>query len=67
MRQKPSAINIIWLTMILAATVTAAYTGRMAEVTRASFDSAKSAVTLAIGLIGCCSRLYYTAFFSLDA
>jgi len=38
--------------MILIATVTAAYTGRMAEVTRASFDSAKSAVTLAIGLIG---------------
>jgi spore maturation protein SpmA len=52
MRQKPSAINIIWLAMILIATVTAAYTGRMAEVTKASFDSAKSAVTLAIGLIG---------------
>jgi len=52
MRHKPSAINIIWLAMILIATVTAAYTGRMAEVTKASFDSAKSAVTLAIGLIG---------------
>ncbi len=52
MRQKPSAINIIWLAMILIATVTAAYTGRMSEVTKASFDSAKSAVTLAIGLIG---------------
>jgi spore maturation protein SpmA len=49
---KPAAINIIWLTMILLATLTAAYTGRMDEVTKASFDSAKAAVTLAIGLIG---------------
>lgn len=52
MNQKPSAINIIWLSMILIATVTAAYTGKMAEVTAASFASAKSAVTLALGLIG---------------
>lgn len=52
MSHKPSAINIIWLAMILLATLTAAYTGRMSEVTKASFDSAKSAVTLAIGLIG---------------
>ena len=52
MKQKPSAINIVWLAMVLLATVTAAYTGRMEEVTKASFDSAKSAVTLAIGLIG---------------
>ncbi len=34
------------------ATVTAAYTGTMDQVTKASFDSAKSAVTLAISLIG---------------
>jgi len=52
MKQKPSAINIIWLSMVLLATVTAAYTGRMDEVTKASFESAKDAVTLAIGLIG---------------
>lgn len=52
MQQKPSAINIIWLSMILIATVTASYTGTMSEVTKASFESAKSAVTLAIGLIG---------------
>jgi len=52
MKQKPSAINIIWLSMVLIATVTAAYTGRMDEVTKASFESAKDAVTLAIGLIG---------------
>ncbi len=43
---------MIWLGMILVATVTAAYTGRMEQLTKASFDAAKSAVTLAIGLIG---------------
>ena len=52
MKQKPSAINIIWLSLVLIATVTAAYTGRMDAVTKASFDSAKGAVTLAIGLVG---------------
>jgi len=52
MQQKPAAINSIWLGLILTATVTAAYTGTMAEVTKASFESAKSAVTLAISLIG---------------
>ncbi len=52
MQQKPSVINIIWMSMVLVATVTAAYTGSMAEVTKASFESAKAAVTLAIGLIG---------------
>ncbi|MCB2180401.1 MAG: spore maturation protein [Desulfobulbaceae bacterium] len=52
MKQKPSAINIIWLSLVLIATVTAAYTGRMDAVTKASFESAKGAVTLAIGLIG---------------
>ncbi len=52
MKQKPSAINIIWGSLVLIATVTAAYTGKMDEVTKASFESAKSAVMLAIGLIG---------------
>ncbi|MEN8256293.1 MAG: nucleoside recognition domain-containing protein [Thermodesulfobacteriota bacterium] len=52
MKQKPSAINSIWLAMVVLATVTAAYTGRMDEVTKASFDSAKAGVMLAIGLIG---------------
>ncbi len=49
---KASAINIIWLGLIAVSVVTAAYTGRMDEVTKASFESAKSGVTLAIGLIG---------------
>ncbi len=38
--------------MVILATVTASYTGRMDEVTKASFDAAKSGVMLAIGLIG---------------
>lgn len=50
--QKPSAINIIWLTMVLLATVTAAYTGKMDAVTKASFAAAKNGVVLALGLIG---------------
>ncbi len=38
--------------MILIATVVASYTGTMDVVTKASFDSAKAGVVLAIGLIG---------------
>lgn len=52
MNKKPSPINIIWLSLILIATVTAVYTGKMVDVRDASIQSAKSAVTLAIGLIG---------------
>jgi spore maturation protein SpmA len=52
MDKKPAVINVIWLYLILSSIVVAAYTGRMDEITKASFDSAKSAVTLAISLIG---------------
>ncbi len=52
MQKKSAVINIIWLLLILVSIVVAAYTGRMQEITDASFDSAKSAVTLAISLIG---------------
>lgn len=52
MQQKASVINIIWLSMVVLATVTAAYTNRMDALTSASFESAKDAVVLAIGLIG---------------
>jgi spore maturation protein SpmA len=52
MDKKPAVINIIWLSLILIATVVAAYTGKMEAMTKASFDAAKNAVTLAIGLIG---------------
>ncbi len=51
-QKKPSAINIIWLMLILSSILVAAYTGKMAAVTEASFESAKAAVTLALGLIG---------------
>lgn len=52
MKNKPSAINVIWFYLIMISIVVAAYNGRMEEITKASFDSAKSAVTLAISLIG---------------
>ncbi|NES01177.1 MAG: spore maturation protein, partial [Symploca sp. SIO1B1] len=50
--EKPSAINLVFVGFIVVAILFAAYTGKMEEVTQASFDSAKAAVTLAIGLIG---------------
>jgi spore maturation protein SpmA len=52
MGKRPSAINVIWLYLILTSIVVAAYTGRMDAVTKASFDAAKNAVTLAITLVG---------------
>ncbi|MBN2188542.1 MAG: hypothetical protein JW699_03730 [Chitinispirillaceae bacterium] len=52
MAKKPSAINVIWLYLILLGIVVAAYTGRMDAITKSSFDAAKNAVTLAIALIG---------------
>lgn len=52
MKNRPAAINLIWLFMILLATVVASYNGTMKEMLDASFESAKSSVNLAIGLIG---------------
>ncbi len=52
MKEKVSPINNIWLAMILISVVVAAFKGNMEAVTHSSFDSAKAAVTLAIGLIG---------------
>jgi spore maturation protein SpmA len=52
MKKRPAAINLIWLFMILLATVVASYNGRMKQLLDASFESAKSSVNLAIGLIG---------------
>lgn len=45
-------MNAIWLYLILISIIVAAYTGKMDVLTKASFDSAKSAVTLAISLVG---------------
>ena len=52
MKNRPAAINLIWLFMILVATVVATYNGRMEQMLDASFESAKNSVNLAIGLIG---------------
>lgn len=52
MKEKPSPINTIWLMMVLISVIAASYTGKMAPLTNAVFESAKAAVTLAIGLIG---------------
>ncbi|MFQ5666693.1 MAG: nucleoside recognition domain-containing protein [Candidatus Binatia bacterium] len=45
-------MNAIWLALVLASVVAAAFMGTMDAVTTASIESAKSAVTLALGLIG---------------
>jgi spore maturation protein SpmA len=52
MAKKPSAINLIWLYLILISILVAAYSGKMDLVTKASFDAAKNAVMLAISLVG---------------
>lgn len=45
-------INIIWATLIIIGFAVGAITGNLDQVTNAAIDSAKSAVELAIGLIG---------------
>jgi spore maturation protein SpmA len=45
-------LNGIFIALILGAVVTAAWTGQMAEVNQALVASAKSAVEIAIGLVG---------------
>jgi spore maturation protein SpmA len=45
-------LNYIWLGLILAAVLLGGHTGKMKELTDGAFDSAKTAVTIAIGLIG---------------
>jgi spore maturation protein SpmA len=49
---RPAIMNQIWFWLIALSVLAAAFTGKMEAVTKASFDSAKTAVTLAIGLIG---------------
>ncbi len=45
-------MNAIWLGLVLGSVVTAAFSGTMEAVSTASIESAKGAVTLALGLIG---------------
>ncbi len=52
MEKKPAVINVIWLFLIISGIITAAYTDKMGIISKSSFDAAKSAVELAIKLIG---------------
>ncbi|MEI8377811.1 MAG: nucleoside recognition domain-containing protein [bacterium] len=45
-------INYIWLFLIVTSIITAVFTGKIADVTNSILLSAKSAVTIAISLIG---------------
>ncbi len=45
-------MNLVWFWLIAISVVVAAFNGRMEELTTGSFESAKTAVNLAIGLIG---------------
>ncbi len=45
-------MNIVWLLLIGAAVITAAFKGTMPQVSNAAFTSAGTAIELAIGLVG---------------
>jgi spore maturation protein A len=45
-------LNVIWIGLIVAAVIVGAATGRMEAVTKAVFDGARSAVEIALGLVG---------------
>ena len=45
-------LNAIWLGLVVSSVLFAAITGRMGEVSDAIFESAETAVTLVIGLVG---------------
>ena len=49
---KPSAINLVFIGFIAIAIIFAAYNNKMEAVSKASIESAKTAVELAIGLVG---------------
>lgn len=52
MKEKSSPINIIWFTMVFLSLAVASFKGTIPEVNAELFASAKSAVNIAIGLIG---------------
>jgi spore maturation protein SpmA len=45
-------LNYIWLALVLLAVTIGGWTGHLKEVTDGAFDGAKTAVTIALGLIG---------------
>ncbi|WP_267383752.1 nucleoside recognition domain-containing protein [Cyanobacterium sp. uoEpiScrs1] len=49
---RPSAIDLVFISLMTISILLAGYTGGMESITKASVDSAKSAVELAIGLVG---------------
>ncbi len=51
-KTKSSAINTIFILLILSGIFVALFNGSMEALTKASFDAAKTAVTLAISLVG---------------
>ncbi len=50
--KRMAVMNRIWFYLMALAVLSAAFTDQMAAVTKASFDAAKTAVNLALGLIG---------------
>lgn len=44
-------LNYVWLALIVIAVITGAVTGNIAQVTKQAFDSAETAVKIALGLI----------------
>jgi spore maturation protein SpmA len=51
-KRAPAVINYIWLCLLVLAVLAGMATGTLEAVTNASFESAKTAVTLAINLVG---------------
>ncbi|MBK6764927.1 MAG: nucleoside recognition protein [bacterium] len=45
-------VQVVWLALIFSGVITAMLTGKMADVTKATIDAAKTSVELCIGLIG---------------
>ena len=45
-------LNYIWLTLVLLAVTIGGWNDRLKNVTDGAFDGAKTAVTIALGLIG---------------
>ena len=45
-------LNYIWIGLMVVSVITGIFTGRLDQVTKAAFDMAETAVTIAIGLVG---------------
>ena len=45
-------MNVIWIILIAVSVITAAFTGRLEELTKAIFEGAKTAVEISLYLLG---------------